>query len=107
MPQVPHLARPTEIHPERVGARLKLLREAADLPAAEVCRVLGINKSSYSLFEQGKRVVPEYVKVQLADFYGTTLDYLTLGRESEKKIQGALERLQLRRELRARGAMSR
>lgn len=96
MPQVPHLDRPAEMHPERVGARLTLLREAANLSAAEVCRALQINKSSYCLFEQGKRVVPEYVKVRLADFYGTTLDYLTLGRASEREVGAVLNRLRRR-----------
>ena len=81
------------MHPECVGARLRLLREAANLSAAEICRALEINKSSYSLFEQGKRVVPEYLKVRLAEFYGTTLDYLTLGRASEHEVQSLLDRL--------------
>ena len=81
------------MHPERVGARLRQLREAANLSAVEICRALQINKSSYSLFEQGKRVVPEYVKVRLADFYGTTLDYLTLGRTTEAELNAIIDRL--------------
>jgi transcriptional regulator with XRE-family HTH domain len=81
------------MHPARVGARLEVLREAAGLTATKVCRRLQINKSSYCLFEQGKRAVPEYVKVRLADFYGTTLDYLTLGRASEREVKAVLERL--------------
>ncbi len=96
MPQVPHLARPEEMHPERVGARLRQLREAANLSAVEICWALQINKSSYSLFEQGKRAVPEYVKVRLADFYETTLDYVTLGRVSAQEIEAMLERLRRR-----------
>ena len=81
------------MHPEQVGARLRELREAANLLPVEVCRALQINKSSYSLFEQGKRVVPEYVKVRLADFYGTTLDYLTLGRAPEGELDTVIHRL--------------
>jgi transcriptional regulator with XRE-family HTH domain len=86
------------MHPERVGARLRLLRESAGLSSAELCRTLQINKSSYSLFEKGKRVVPEYVKVSLADYYGTTLDYLTLGRAPEREVQALLARLRQHRE---------
>ena len=84
------------MHPERVGARLRELREAANLLPVEVCRALQINKSSYSLFERGKRAVPEYVKVRLADFYGTTLDYVTLGRASAQEIEAMLKRLRRR-----------
>jgi len=96
MPQVPHLALPEEMHPERVGARLAMLREAAGLKAVELCRRLQINKSSYCLIEQGKRAAPEYVKVRLADFYGTTLDYLTLGRATKREVHAVLTRLKRR-----------
>ena len=101
MPNVPHSAFPPSMHPKAVGARLRLLREAANLSAAEVCRTLGINRGSYSMFEQGKRATPEDVKVQLADFYGTMLDYLTLGRATESELNvvvdlslGARQKLQ-------------
>jgi transcriptional regulator with XRE-family HTH domain len=97
MPQVPHKALPLSMHPRAVGARLKLLREAASLTAAALCRALGINRGSYSLFEQGKRAVPEHVKVQLADFYGTTLDYLILGRTAEAELNAVIDRLRERR----------
>ncbi len=93
MPQVPHKALPPSMNPKAVGARLKLLRETANLPAAALCRALGINRGSYSLFEQGKRAVPEHVKVQLADFYGTTLDYLILGRTNEAELNAVIEGL--------------
>ncbi len=96
MPQVPHKALPPPMHPKAVGARLKLLREAAYLTAAALCRALDINRGSYSLFEQGKRAVPEHVKVRLADFYGTTLDYLTLGRASDSEIDAVIDRLRKR-----------
>jgi DNA-binding XRE family transcriptional regulator len=93
MPQVPHKALPPSMHPKAVGVRLKLLREAANLTAAALCRALGINRGSYSLFEQGKRAVPEHVKVQLADFYGTTLDYLILGRATDDELNVVIARL--------------
>ncbi len=63
------------------------------MSAAELCRALNINRGSYSLFEQGKRAVPEHVKVQLADFYGTTLDYLILGRTTEAELNAIIDRL--------------
>jgi transcriptional regulator with XRE-family HTH domain len=86
------------MHPRAVGARLKLLRQAADIYAAELCRALDINRGSYSMFEQGKRTTPEHVKVQLADYYGTTLDYLILGRSSDEELRVLLDRLRRRRE---------
>ena len=78
------------MHPKAVGARLKLLREAANLSAAELCRTLDINRGSYSMFEQGKRATPEHVKVQLVDYYGTTLDYLILGRATDGELNAVI-----------------
>jgi transcriptional regulator with XRE-family HTH domain len=93
MPQVPHKDLPPSMHPKAVGARLKWLREVANLSAAELCRALEINRGSHSMFEQGKRTTPERVKVRLADYYGTTLDYLTLGRATAGELNVVIERL--------------
>ena len=59
----------------------------------EVCQALQIERASYSIFERGKRTVPEHVKVKFADFYGTTLDYVTLGQGSIEEIATLFERL--------------
>lgn len=93
MTQVPYRELPAGMHPTAVGARLKLLREAKGLTAAELCRTLGFNRGHYSNYEHGKRSVPEHVKVRLADYYGTTLDHLILGRISMKDLEALLERL--------------
>ena len=86
------------MRPKMVGPRLRLLREAANLSAAELCRTLKVNRGSYSMFEQGKRITPEHVKVQLADFYGTTLDHITLGRISSCDLSALIERLRSRQQ---------
>ncbi len=88
---------PAAMHPQAVGARLRLLREAAGLTAAELCRTLGINRGTYSNFEHGRRSAPEHIKVRLADYYGTTLDHLILGRIPEDDLEALLDRLRARR----------
>ena len=40
--------------------------------------------------------MPEHVKVQLAEFYGTTLDYLILGRATEDELDEVIHRLRER-----------
>ena len=67
--------------------RLKDLREDADLTQKEVAAKLGINQRVYSNYETGKRALPIALLVQLADFYGTSTDYI-LGRTNEafKKV---------------------
>lgn len=56
--------------------RLRDLREDADLKQLNIANLLGITRQQYSLYETGKRDMPaEYIKI-LANFYGTSCDYI-------------------------------
>ena len=46
--------------------------------------ILGIDQRVYSNYETGKREIPVRCLMALADYYGTTLDYLT-GRTRERR----------------------
>ncbi len=59
--------------------RLRDLREDRDLVQKQVAAALGIDQRVYSNYETGKREIPTRLLVKLADFYGTSTDYL-LGR---------------------------
>ena len=61
--------------------RLKDLREDHDLMQKEIAAVLGIDQRVYSTYETGKREIPVHHLIALADYYHTSLDYLT-GRTS-------------------------
>lgn len=60
-------------------SRLKDLRTDRDMKQKEVAALLGIDQRVYSNYETGKREIPARFLVVLADFYGTTTDYI-LGR---------------------------
>lgn len=60
-------------------SRLKDLRTDRDMKQKEVAALLGIDQRVYSNYETGKREIPARFLVVLADFYGTTIDYI-LGR---------------------------
>ncbi len=62
------------------------LREDNDITQSEVAKVLGIAQNTYSQYETGKIQFTGEMLIALADYYGTTVDYL-LGRTSEKKPQ--------------------
>ncbi|MBE6801836.1 MAG: helix-turn-helix transcriptional regulator [Ruminococcaceae bacterium] len=64
--------------------RLKDLREDKDLVQKEVAAFLKIDQRVYSTYETGKREIPTRFVVALADFYGTSTDYI-LGRTNETK----------------------
>ena len=62
--------------------RIKDLREDGDLTQQYLANQLQISRSAYSNYESGKREIPIEILWRLADFYGTTIDYL-VGRSEQ------------------------
>ncbi|OWU83824.1 hypothetical protein ATO6_15455 [Oceanicola sp. 22II-s10i] len=69
-----------EMRPDRIGYRLSLLRRAVGMEKAEIADTLGIERTYWSRFENGKRPVTEAVAALLVDRFGVTLDFLILNR---------------------------
>jgi len=65
------------------GDRLKQMRLEKDVQQKEIALLLGITKSTMSLYEAGKVKVPPDKLQKLAEFFGTTTDYL-LGKDPIK-----------------------
>lgn len=63
--------------------RIRDLREDRDLTQKQVAQMLGMSQTGYSKYETGENDIPTLVLIKLADFYGTSTDYL-LGRVDEK-----------------------
>lgn len=63
--------------------RLKDLREDSDLKQSQIAEMLNIKQNTYSQYENGKREIPIGLLWKLADFYGTSVDYL-IGRTNKK-----------------------
>lgn len=59
--------------------RLRDLREDHDLTQEKLSEAINITQRSYSYYERGDHMIPPEVLCRLADFYGTSVDYL-LGR---------------------------
>lgn len=70
----------SEMRPERVGHRLKLLRLALGMSPSEMADTLGIERTYWSRFENGRRGITEPFAVLLVDKFGVTLDFIILGR---------------------------
>ena len=62
------------------------MREDRDLRQKDMAEYLRCTQVSYSHYELGKRDIPTDVLIRLADFYGTSTDYL-LGRTDVKQPQ--------------------
>lgn len=71
---------PREMYPDRIGARMRLIREAYGLKPAEIADMLGIERTYWSRFEGGRRPINDEVAYLLVDRFGVTLDFLMLNR---------------------------
>lgn len=56
--------------------RIRDLREDADLTQKQIANYLLCDQSLYSKYERGERVLPLEYAIKLAQFYGTSVDYL-------------------------------
>lgn len=66
--------------------RLKDLREDHDKYQKDIADLLGISQQYYSEYENGKRTIPVTHLITLAQYYGTSVDYI-LGLSHEKDNQ--------------------
>ena len=56
--------------------RLRDLREDADLTQVQLVEILGMQKTTYTNYEQGKREIPFWLVIKLAKFYNVTIYYI-------------------------------
>lgn len=64
--------------------RIKDLREDNDLTQKEIAKILMCDQSLYSKYERGEREIPLSLLIKLADYYNTSLDYLTCRTDNPK-----------------------
>lgn len=56
--------------------RLRDLREDHDLTQDQLVAILGMHKTTYTNYEQGKREIPFCLAIRLALYYDVSLDYI-------------------------------
>lgn len=56
--------------------RIRDLREDRDLTQKELAKILGCTQQTYSRYETGEITIDIYNLIKLANFYGTSCDYL-------------------------------
>lgn len=64
--------------------RLRDMREDHDLTQKQIADRLYMQREVYRRYETGEREIPLCIAIQLADYYGVSLDYLA-GRTNEPK----------------------
>lgn len=66
--------------------RIRDLREDSDKTQTEVAEFLGTTAQYYGKYEKGERELPFMRAIQLAEYYGVSLDYLA-DRQNFKNTQ--------------------
>ena len=56
--------------------RIEDLRIDSDKKQDEIAAYLHLNREVYRRYEKGEREIPVWALIQLAQFYGTTTDYI-------------------------------
>lgn len=56
--------------------RLRDLREDHDLTQTQLVEILGMHKTTYTNYEQGKREIPFSLVIRLAQLYNVSLDFI-------------------------------
>ena len=56
--------------------RIRYLQEDHELTQDQLVAILGIRKTTYTNFEQGKREIPFYLAIRPALYYDMSLDYI-------------------------------
>ena len=56
--------------------RLRDIREDKDLNQSELAKIVNVHQTTYSDYERGNLNVPVEVLIKLADYYGTSVDYI-------------------------------
>ena len=56
--------------------RIRDLRLDADLNQTQIARILNMSQTGYSKYETGENDIPTQVLIKLANFYGTSIDYI-------------------------------
>lgn len=58
------------------GERLLDLRKEAGLTQDDLAAILSVNKHSISSYERNKNEPPDEIKIQIAKYFGVSIDYL-------------------------------
>ena len=67
-----------------VFERIRNIREDRDIRQRQIAEYLNVSQNTYSQYENGVISLSTETAVRLAEFYGTSVDYL-LGLTDEKK----------------------
>lgn len=79
----------TNISKEKIGWRIRSLRDSIGKSQDDIASVLDIPRVSISQLENGKRDLTSIELAKLAEYFGVTVDYLLSGQNEKQEIERA------------------
>lgn len=68
-----------------IGSKIKKLRQSKGLTQTDLGKILGVEKSTISMYENDKSRPDDTIKLKIADYFDVTVDYL-LGKSYDPKL---------------------
>ena len=69
--------------------RLRDLREDHDLTQDKLIEILGMHKTTYTNYEQGKREIPFGLVIRLAKLYNVSIDFIAELTDDPRPLNGS------------------
>ena len=66
--------------------RIRDLREDNELTQEYMGKILNVSQRTYSRYENDERAIPIEILSKLADYYGTSVDYIYRENQPEKAL---------------------
>ena len=66
--------------------RIRDLREDRDLTQTQLAKQLNMSQTGYSKYETGENDIPTHILIKLANYYGTSIDYLLGQTDNPKRL---------------------
>lgn len=76
-------------------SRLKNIREDNDMSQQNIADILGVNRSTYSLWELGINIIPLDELCKFAKYFNVSIDYV-LSTTNDKRKDGTMKELDLK-----------
>ena len=72
-----------------IGARLRILRECAEITQRELSREFGIRNSMMSMLESDERIIPIDVLLKYSEIFGVSTDWILKGEATQTSCSGS------------------
>ena len=75
------------MYEQTIGERLRELRKSRNMTQDDLANALGVSRVQINQWESGSREISNSRIIKIAEFFGTTCDYVLLGKETNNSTE--------------------